>query len=86
MDQRYKVDMPMFSKMNTVKDAVKVSLNATTENPDLIYAYPLEYIVKAIRGDVDIDATWESTLQNWYDNGGTQLTQEANDWYQGTQE
>ena len=86
MDQRYKVDMPMFAKMNTVKDAVKVSLNATTENPDLIYAYPLEYIVKAIRGDVDIDATWESTLQNWYDNGGTQLTQEANDWYQGTQE
>ena len=52
----------------------------------MIYAYPLEYIVKAIRGDVDIDATWESTLQNWYDNGGTQLTQEANDWYQGTQE
>ena len=85
MDQRYKVDMPVFAQMNTVTDVVKVSLSAATENPDLIYAYPLEYIVKAIRGDVDIDATWEDTIQTWYDNGGTQLTEEANEWYQGTQ-
>lgn len=85
MEQRYEKDLPMFSKLNTVTDAVKVSLNTAAENPDLIYAYPLEYIVKAIRGDVDIDATWDSTIQTWYDNGGTQLTKEANEWYQGTQ-
>ncbi len=85
MDQRYEIDLPTFSKLNTVTDAVKVSLKAATENPDLIYAYPLEYIVKAIRGDVDIDSTWDATIEKWYKNGGTQLTKEANEWYSGTQ-
>ena len=85
MDQRFEKELPLFEKLNTVTDAVRVSLNTASENPDLIFAYPLEYIVKAIRGDVDIDTTWDATIQEWYTNGGTKLTEEANEWYSGTQ-
>ena len=84
MHQRYDVDLPAFAKANTVVDAVPVALASSAEYPDLTYAYIVEYMVKAIRGDVDIDATWESTIQTWYDNGGSILTGEANAWYQGT--
>ena len=84
MHQRYDLDLPNFAKANTVMDAVPVALASSAEYPDLTYSYIVEYMVKAIRGDVDIDATWDSTIQTWYSNGGTILTEEANAWYQGT--
>lgn len=83
MEQRYEKDLPAFQELPTVTDAVKTSLNTASENPSLIYDYPLEYIVKAIRGDVDIDATWDSTIETWNANGGEALTAEANAWYSG---
>ena len=84
MNQRYNVDLPKFAEANTVIDAIPVALSSSAEYPDLIYSYVVEYMVKAIRGDVDIDSTWDSTIENWYKNGGTILTNEANAWYQGT--
>lgn len=84
MEQRYDKDLPNFKELPARTDAVKVALTEAAENPDLTYNYPLEYIVKAIRGDVDIDSTWDSTIETWYANGGQAMTDEANAWYAGT--
>ncbi|MCU6712900.1 hypothetical protein M6D81_29780 [Paenibacillus sp. J5C_2022] len=45
----------------------------------------MEYIIKAIMGEVDIDATYDATVQKWLDNGGREMTDEANAWYKTTQ-
>ncbi len=81
MEQRYDKDLATFKTFPVQMDAVKVSLEGAAENPDLTYGFPLEYIVKAIRGDVDIDTTWDSTIETWNNNGGAALTEEANTWY-----
>lgn len=40
-----------------------------------------EYFFKAVIGEVDIDATWDEYVANWYANGGEQLTKEAREQY-----
>lgn len=82
--QRYDLDRPTFQELPKIQDVVKTSLPTIADNPELTSTIPLDYMVKAIRGDVDIDATFDSTIKQWLDMGGQQLTIEANEWYQST--
>lgn len=84
MEQRYDRDMQMFSSLPVIRDAVTVSLSVASEKPDLVKDYPIEYLVKAIRGDIDIEKDWDGIVETWYKNGGTDLTNEANEWYAST--
>jgi putative aldouronate transport system substrate-binding protein len=80
-NQRYLYDYPLFDAFPKLQDKVMVALPAATENPELVSTTIKEYLVKAVRGDVDINATWDSTIAAWKRMGGDDLTKEANDWW-----
>lgn len=40
-----------------------------------------DYIARAIRGEVGIDETWDAMVAEWLDQGGQEMTYEANAWY-----
>jgi putative aldouronate transport system substrate-binding protein len=79
--QRYEFDYPIFEALPKMQDKVLVALPSATENPELVGGMIKDYLVKAIRGDVDINATWDATVAAWKRAGGDTLTKEANDWY-----
>lgn len=83
--QRYTYTMPMFEEFSGISEAVPVPLPAAAENPDLTAQFVVDYIVKAIRGEVDIDGTYDSTIATWKQMGGEALTKEANDWFASIQ-
>ena len=64
---------------------VKGALPSAADTSDLVTTYIRDYIVKAISGDVDIDATYPKMRDDWFKLGGTKLTAEASEWYQSIQ-
>ncbi len=79
--QRYEHVMPLFNSFKSIHDELRVALSAQTENPELATTFVNSYIVKAIRGDVHIDATFEETVASWMQQGGEEMTRQANEWY-----
>jgi putative aldouronate transport system substrate-binding protein len=79
--QRFEKDWPLFESLPKIEDKVKTALPAATENPEIIGGMVREYLVKAIRGDVDINATWDQTIAAWRRAGGDEMTKQANEWY-----
>ncbi|WP_108992022.1 hypothetical protein [Paenibacillus agaridevorans] len=80
--QRYEKTKPITNHTG-IGNAVKAPLASESKYPDLS-AMLQEYIMKAILGEVDIDATYDSTVAKWLSSGGEVLTQEANDWFAST--
>jgi putative aldouronate transport system substrate-binding protein len=80
-NQRYLHDYPLFDSFTKLQDKVMVALPTATENPELVNTIIKEYLVKAVRGDVDINSTWDVTIDAWKRAGGDALTKEANDWW-----
>ena len=79
--QRYVYDYDLFQGLPRNQDSVMVALPTSTENPELVSTMLMEYMVRAIRGDIDINSTWDSFVANWRRIGGDTLTREANDWW-----
>ena len=63
-----------------IDDKMLVALPSINDYPDL-ETNVLEYVVKAITGDVDVEATFDGKVEEWLGNGGQVLTDEANEWY-----
>lgn len=80
-EQRYDRTFPIFKDLANIPDVVKGSLPSAAESPELMSTYIRDYIVQAIRGDVNIDATYPKMKADWFKLGGTQLTKEASEWY-----
>jgi putative aldouronate transport system substrate-binding protein len=77
--------LPNF-KGHDIQDAVQGVLPSATEYSDLLKDYVANYIAQAIRGDVDIDATYPKMKADWFARGGTKLTEEANEWYRSSRQ
>jgi hypothetical protein len=73
-------------KGKDIQDAVQGVLPSATDYTDLLTEYVATYITQAIRGDVDIDATYAKMKADWFSRGGTKLTQEANEWYKSSRQ
>ena len=85
--QRYQWTMPPLTEgVRLMASAVPVSLPSQGEYYGDLLAYLVEYIPQAITGRVDIDATFDDTVAAFMANGGKQLTEEANDWYESAQQ
>lgn len=78
--QRYEKTWEFLKDRPAIENALKAPLPSASEYVELDTMIK-EYIVKAILGEVDIDATFDDTVKKWTDNGGDVLTKEANDWY-----
>ncbi len=80
--QRYEITKQITNHTG-IGNAVKAPLPSGSMNNDL-NALLQEYILKAILGEVDIDATYDATVAKWLSAGGEVLTKEANEWYAST--
>ncbi len=80
--QRYEITKQI-SNHTGIGNAVKAPLPSASKMSDL-NAMLQEYILKAILGEVDIDATYDATVAKWLGSGGEALTQEANEWFAST--
>ncbi|MBO9597435.1 MAG: hypothetical protein J7559_06405, partial [Cohnella sp.] len=79
--QRYDMTKKLISTdLPKIANALKAPLVSEPKYPNLKTALQ-EYIMKAILGEVDIDATYDATVKKWLESGGDVLTKEANDWY-----
>ncbi len=79
--QRYDELMPIFTSFKNVSNALKVGLVSEAQNTELTSTYVRDYIVKAVRGEVSIEETWDSMVADWLSQGGQDMTDEANAWY-----
>jgi hypothetical protein len=84
--QRYVRLLPIFQKRPYINNAVQGVLPSVTDYNDLVTDYVSLYITQAVRGDVDIDATYPKMKADWFSRGGTKLTQEANEWYKSSRQ
>jgi hypothetical protein len=80
--QRYELVGAHASKLPGMENALKGSLPSEANYPEL-NSFLQEYFIKAIIGDVDIDATFDETVRKWKESGGDVLTAEANEWAAG---
>ncbi|MBW4083383.1 extracellular solute-binding protein [Paenibacillus sp. S150] len=79
--QRYELTKPVIADaLPGYSNALKAPLPSASQYSELDTMLQ-EYIMKAILGEVDVDGTYEAMVQKWLDNGGSQLTREADDWY-----
>jgi putative aldouronate transport system substrate-binding protein len=83
-EQRYSRLLPIFQNKPSINNDVPAVLASANDYNDLLGEYVAGYITQAIRGDVDIDATYPKMKADWFSRGGTKLTEEANEWYKGT--
>lgn len=83
--QRYQMTMPPLTDHPALMNAVPVSLPSQTDYLGDLTRYIEEYITKAIVGELDIEATFDDAVATFMKNGGTQLTREANEWYNSAQ-
>jgi putative aldouronate transport system substrate-binding protein len=81
--QRYEKTRKTITDIPRISNALQAPLPSVTKYADL-KAMVQEYIMKAILGEVDIDATFDATVKRWNETGGSVLTKEANDWYMST--
>ncbi|HZG88133.1 extracellular solute-binding protein [Paenibacillus sp.] len=79
--QRYELTANVMAKFPYYENMLKVGLPSQAKYSELLDTRIKEYVVKAIAGDVDVDGTFDATVQKWYQDGGEQLTKEANEWY-----
>lgn len=79
--QRYDELFPIFTSFKSFSNALKVGLTSEAEYTELTTTYVRDYIVKAIRGEVNIEESWDSMVSNWLAQGGQEMTDEANEWY-----
>jgi putative aldouronate transport system substrate-binding protein len=80
--QRYDLTGGHVSKLPGMENALKGALPSQAKYAELD-TFLQEYFIKAILGDVDVDQTFDETIDKWNKNGGEVLTAEANDWASG---
>ena len=79
-EQRYTHTMPVFEGFTTFQDALSTaSLQAAADNPDLLSTNIISYIIRTVRGEMDLESTFDATVQKWMSDGGEELTKQAND-------
>jgi putative aldouronate transport system substrate-binding protein len=78
--QRYNNLFPIFQSFKSFGNALKVGLVSEAKYSELTSTYVRDYIVKAIRGEVNIDETWDGMVSDWLAQGGQEMTDEANAW------
>jgi putative aldouronate transport system substrate-binding protein len=78
--QRYNNLFPIFQSFKSFGNALKVGLVSEAKYSELTSTYVRDYIVKAIRGEVSIDETWDGMVSDWLAQGGQEMTDEANAW------
>lgn len=79
--QRYEHVMPLFNSFPSITEKLLTSLPAQNEYPETCTTFISNYLIKAIRGDVDIDQTFDETVAAWNAQGGAEMTKQANEWY-----
>lgn len=65
--------------VNLVPKAFSQKTESMTELWGSLQTHEDSGIMKMIVGEVDIDATWDSFVQDWYDQGGDIVTAEVNE-------
>ncbi|MGI5899944.1 MAG: hypothetical protein ACOX8S_08500 [Christensenellales bacterium] len=84
--QRYDESMPVFTGFTTFQNELpQATLNSVVEYPNLVETDIISYIIRVVRGDMDLESTYEQTMQKWFNDGGTIMTQEANDFWKSFQ-
>ncbi|UQZ86377.1 Lipoprotein LipO precursor [Paenibacillus konkukensis] len=78
--QRYETTKKKITDFPGIINELKAPLPSEAKYSDLKSSVQ-EYILKAILGEVDIDATYADQVQKWKNSGGEVLTKEANEWY-----
>ncbi|NHN34125.1 extracellular solute-binding protein [Paenibacillus agricola] len=79
--QRFQLTADVFNKFPSYENKLKVGLPSQAKYSELLSTRVKEYVIKTIAGDIDIDKTFDQTVQKWNKDGGEQLTNEANAWY-----
>ncbi|TLS53869.1 extracellular solute-binding protein [Paenibacillus antri] len=80
--QRYEKTADVVRDRAFYENKLKVSLPSQATYSELLDTRVKEYVIKTIAGDIDIDSTFDDMVARWYQDGGEQLTKEANDWYE----
>lgn len=78
--QRYDRTLPVFVAFDQFKNELNTALPSEAEYPEAMTTFVTTNLVKIVRGDISMD-DWDEVVQEWYENGGEQLTKEANEWY-----
>ncbi len=78
--QRYDRVLPMFRAFPSFDNKLKASLPAAIEYPEATTTFVSNNIVKLVRGDISMD-DWDKVVEDWMNNGGRELTEQANEWY-----
>lgn len=69
-----------------VENVVKISLPSLENDTSLTDSMVNEFMIQAIAQNIDIDTEFPNIVEQWNKQGGSALTQEANDWYSSIQE
>jgi putative aldouronate transport system substrate-binding protein len=80
-EQRKSRTADIIQQYDFYEDKVKVALPSQTKYSELLDTRIKEYMFRAISGDINIDETYDDAVQRWFNDGGDQLTREANEWY-----
>ena len=78
--QRYDRVLPMFRSFPSFDNKLKASLPAAVEYPEATTTFVSTNLVKIVRGEISID-DWDKVVEDWMDNGGRELTEQANEWW-----
>ncbi|MBW7459438.1 hypothetical protein K0U00_35820, partial [Paenibacillus sepulcri] len=79
--QRFKLGGDVLRDYPYFENALKVTLPSQAQNMEILDTRVKEYVIKAVTGEIDVEATFDQMVEDWYKTGGEQLTKEANDWY-----
>ncbi|MBW7452589.1 extracellular solute-binding protein [Paenibacillus sepulcri] len=80
-EQRYELTGDIIREFPYYENQLKVVLPSQGKYTELLDTRVKEYVIKTVTGDLDIDSTFDKTVEQWYKDGGEALTKEANDWY-----
>lgn len=78
--QRYDRTLPVFINYPQFGNKLAAALPSEAEYPEALTTFVSTNLVKIVRGDISMDQ-WDEIVAEWYEEGGEQLTKEANEWY-----
>ena len=78
--QRYDRTLPVFINYPQFGNKLATALSSEAEYPEALTTFVTTNLVKIVRGDISMDQ-WDEVVAEWYEEGGEQLTKEANEWY-----